>query len=137
MPVSVASRSISWSWKARVAGFLCGRLPLPVIPVTAAHGGGCVVADGQPRLGEVAHLQVVGCSGAAHLGRDPPWIDGVAEDIWPAARKGQRERGYVELGLGVRLGGAPGPLCPVDIPEGPGAALMHPAAEVVEPIWSV
>src|SRR5258706_5682194 len=73
--------------EGRVAGFLCGRLPLPVIPVTAAHGGGCVVADGQPRLGEVAHLQVVGCSGAAHLGRDPPWIDGVAEDIWPAARK--------------------------------------------------
>src|SRR5258708_7253610 len=55
--------------EGRVAGFLCGRLPLPVIPVTAAHGGGCVVADGQPLLGEVAHLQVVGCSGAAQSGQ--------------------------------------------------------------------
>ena len=41
--------------EGRVTGFLRGRSPLPVVPVAVAHGGGCVVADTQPCLGEESH----------------------------------------------------------------------------------
>src|SRR5690242_6547429 len=34
-----------------VAGLCRGRLPLPVVPVAATHGGGWVGADGEPGLG--------------------------------------------------------------------------------------
>src|SRR5215467_15972278 len=57
--------------ESRVTGLWCGCLPLPVVPVATGHGGGCGVADGEPCLGEVAHLQVAGCVGSAHSGRDP------------------------------------------------------------------
>jgi hypothetical protein len=112
----------------------CGRLSLPVAPVPAAHGGGCVVADGQPCLRAIAHLQIAGCRGAAHFGRDPARIDGVAEYVWPDAREGERERGYVQLAFGVGLCGVPRPLGPVDVPEGPGSCVMQSAAEVDEPV---
>src|SRR6266702_1137735 len=101
--------------ESRVTGLCCGRLSLPVVPVAAAHGCGGVTADGEPCLGEIAHLQIAGCRGAD-------------------AREGERERGYVQLALGVRLGGVPGPAGPVDIPEGPRSCVMQSAAEVDEPI---
>src|SRR5438477_9537080 len=78
--------------ESRVTSLWCGRLPLPVVPVAAAHGCGCVAADGQPCLRAVSLLQVVGCTSAAHLSRDPARIDGVAEYLRPRARKGERER---------------------------------------------
>src|SRR5215469_16422270 len=71
--------------KSRVASLWRGRLPLPVVPVAAAHGCGCVVADGEPCLRAVSLLQVVCCTRAAHLGRDPARIDGVAEYVRPSA----------------------------------------------------
>src|SRR6266702_3082025 len=75
--------------ESRVTGLWCGRLPLPVVPV-AAHGGGRVVADGEPYLRAVSLLQVVGGPSAAHLGRNPARIDGVAEHFRPRAREGER-----------------------------------------------
>src|SRR6185312_15228868 len=120
--------------ESRVTSLCCGRLPLPVVPVAAAHGGGGVIADGEPCLREIAHLQIAGCRGAAHLGRDLARIDGVAEYLRPDAREGDRERGYVELALGVCPGGVPGPAGPVDVPEGPRTGVMQSAAEVDEPI---
>src|SRR6266550_5899790 len=71
--------------EGRVAGLRRGHLPLPVVPVAAAHGGGRVVADGEPRLREVSHLQIVGGPGAAHPGRDPARIDGAADYLRPGA----------------------------------------------------
>src|SRR5215468_6464131 len=104
--------------ESRVAGLWCGRLPLPVVPVAAAHGRGCVVADGEPCLCEMTHLQIVGCCRAAHSGRDPARIDGIAEYARPNAREGERERGDVELALRVRLSRVPAPPGPVDVPQG-------------------
>src|SRR5258708_19446183 len=69
--------------EGRIAGFWRWRLPLLVVPVTAAHGGGCVVADREPCLRARAHLEVTGCPGAPHFGRDPPAIHGVAENSPP------------------------------------------------------
>ena len=40
--------------ESRVASLWCRRVPLPVIPVAATHARGCVVADGEPCLGEIA-----------------------------------------------------------------------------------
>src|SRR6266516_1158889 len=34
--------------ESRVASLWCGRLPLPVVPIAAAHGCGHVVTDGEP-----------------------------------------------------------------------------------------
>src|ERR1700760_2352640 len=123
--------------ESRVTGLWCGCLLLPVVPVAAAYGRGCVVADGQPCLREVAHLQITGCRGTAHFGRDPARIDDVAQYFWPSAREGERERGDVELALGVRLCGVPGPCGPVDVPEGSGTCVVQSAAEVDEPIRAV
>ncbi len=123
--------------ESRVTGFCCGRLPLPVVPVAAADGCGCVVADGEPGLREVSQLQVTGCCGAAHLGRDPARIDGVAEYVRPGTGQGERERGYLQLALGVGLCGVPLPPGPVDVPQGPGTCVMQSAAEVDQPIWAV
>src|SRR5712692_4730613 len=69
--------------ESQITGLWRGRLSLPVVPVAAAHRCGCAVADGEPCLREIAHLQVVGCRGAAHLGRDPARIYGVAEYVRP------------------------------------------------------
>src|SRR4029077_922508 len=113
--------------ESRITGLWCGLLPLPVVPVAAAHRCRCVVADGQPCLREVSHLQVVGRCGAAHLGRDPARIDGVAEYVRPRACEGERERGDMELALGVRLCSVPRPPRPVDIPERPGTCVMQSA----------
>jgi hypothetical protein len=57
---------------------------LPVVPV-AADGCSGVIADGEPCLREIAHLQIAGC-GAAPFGRDPARIGGVAEYLRPDAR---------------------------------------------------
>src|SRR5260370_4408636 len=122
--------------ESRVTGFCCGRLPLPVVPVAAANGCGCVVADGEPGLREVSQLQVTGCCGAAHLGRDPARIGGVAEYLRPRTGQGERERGYLLLALGVGLCGVPLPPGPVDVPQGPGTCVMQSAAEVDQPIWA-
>src|SRR5215470_16138291 len=65
--------------ESRVASLWCGRLPLPVVPVAAAHGGSYVVADGQPRLSAGSLLQIACGTWAAHPGREPARIDGVAE----------------------------------------------------------
>src|SRR5215831_13989093 len=123
--------------ESRVAGLWRGRLPLPVVPVAAAHGCGCVVADGEPCLREITHLQIVGCRGATHFGRDPARIDGVAEYVRPDPCEGEREGDDVELALGVCLSGVPGPPGPVDVRQGPGTGVMQPAAEVDQPARAV
>src|SRR5260370_3523272 len=43
--------------ESRVTGLWCGHLSLPVGAVAAAHRRGRVVADGQPCLRDIAHLQ--------------------------------------------------------------------------------
>jgi len=40
--------------ESRVTSLCCGRLSLPVVPVTAAHGCGGVIAGGEPCLREIA-----------------------------------------------------------------------------------
>src|SRR5580692_2637451 len=120
--------------ESRVTGLCCGRLSLPVVPVAAARGCGGVIADREPCLGEIALLQVAGCCGAPHFGRDPARIDDITEYLRPDAREGERKRGDMELALGVGLGSIPVPLGPVDIPEGPGTSAMESATEVDEPI---
>ena len=49
--------------ESRVTGLWCGCLALPVVPVAAAHGCGCVVADGEPCLGEISHPHVAVAAG--------------------------------------------------------------------------
>src|SRR5260221_5356426 len=97
-----------------IAGFWRWRLPLLVVPVTAAHGGGCVVADREPWLRARARLEVTRCPRTAHFGRDPAGIYGVAQNSLPGARRSERERDDVKLWLGVRLCVRPASLCPVD-----------------------
>src|SRR5262249_12574416 len=123
--------------ECRVTGFWRGSLSLPVVPVAAAHGGGGVGADGEPGLRAIAHLQIAGCGGAAHLWREPARVGGGGGYFLPAARGGERERGDVELALGVGPRGVPGPPGPVDVPEGSGTGVMQSAAEVDEPIRAV
>src|SRR5258706_10632093 len=82
-----------------IAGFWRWRLPLLVVPVTAAHGGGWVVADREPCLRARAHLEVTGCPGTAHFGRGPAGIDRVAENSRPAAPGHERGGAHGDIGL--------------------------------------
>src|SRR5258708_19529521 len=99
-------------------GFGRGPLPLLGVPIPAAHGGGCVVADREPCLGARARLEATGCPGTAHFGRDPAGIDGVAEKSRPVARGSERDRVDVNLALGVPLSRVPAPLGPAHLPQG-------------------
>lgn len=106
------------------------RLPsLPVIPIPAADLRRALIARRQPRLREMPHLQIIGRAGAAHFGRHPAGIDGVAESIRPVAGEGG-EGGDVELAFRIGLAGIPWPPLPVDIVEGAGAAAVHAAREI-------
>ena len=49
------------SW---VASLCCGRLSLPALPAATAHGCDGDIADGEPCLREIAHLQIAGGRGA-------------------------------------------------------------------------
>src|SRR5258707_7272479 len=72
--------------ESRVTNSCGGRLSLPVVPVAAAHGCGGVIADGEPCLREIAHLQIAGWRGAGPPCPEPGPIDGGAEDLPPDAR---------------------------------------------------
>src|SRR5690348_9317872 len=123
--------------ESRVTGLWCGLLSLPVVPVAAAHGCGWVVADGEPCLREVSLFQVAGCRGAAHLGRHPARVDGVAEYVRPSTGQGERERGCLALTLGGGLSGVPLPISPVDAPRRPATCVLQSAAEVDQPVRAV
>src|SRR3954447_2524763 len=73
-----------------------------VVPVA---GGGCVwvAGDGEPRLGAVTELEVVGCTRAAHPCRHPAGVHGMHACSWPAPCERERECRYVELAVAVRL----------------------------------
>src|SRR5262245_35303316 len=70
-----------------------------MMPVSTANGGSGIVADGEPRLSEISHLEIVRRARTAHFRSDPPWIDGVAQNIRPAPGDGEGERGDVQLAL--------------------------------------
>lgn len=107
------------------------RLPLlSMVPIPAVHLRGSVIARRQPRLREMPHLQIVGRAGAAHFGRHPAGIDGVAEDIRPVAGEGGGEGGDVEFAFRIGLAGVPWPAFPVDIVKAAGAAAVHAAGEI-------
>src|SRR5260221_55824 len=84
-----------------IAGLWRWRLPLLVVPVTAAHGGGRVVADREPRLGARARLEVTGSPGTAHFRRDPAGIAGAAENSRPGTRGWNASQAYAEPKLHV------------------------------------
>src|SRR5262249_52410187 len=72
--------------ESRVTGLWRRLLELPGVPVATAHRCGCVVPDGEPCPGGASLFQVASCPRAAHLGRDPARIDGVAKRVRPRAR---------------------------------------------------
>ena len=108
-----------------------------MVPVPAADLRRGILADGEPGLGEVPLVEVVGRAGAAHLRRNPSRVDGVARHVRPAARDGERERGEVELAVGVGLAGVPLPSGPVDVVERSAALAVHPAAQVDQAVRTV
>ena len=85
-----ASRS-SWNRGSRAAG--CGVAASLVVPVAAAGARFGFVAGGEPLLGQVPEPEVVGGSGAAHLGGHPAGVDGVAVDVGPEPGDGDGEGG--------------------------------------------
>lgn len=84
--------------ESRVTGLWCGLPPLPVVPV-AAHGCGCVGADGEPCLGEIALLQIAGSALA-------PITDAACTD--PAQfRSSLAQTNWTSAGVSGALPGAP------------------------------
>lgn len=83
--------------KAGIRHFCSGRLPLAVIPVSPTRRRGGIVADREPGLREMSHLEIIRRSGAAHLGRYPTRINSVAQNIRPAPSDCEGERCDVEL----------------------------------------
>ncbi len=65
----------------------------------------------------MALFEVVGGGWAAHAGGYPAGVDGVAEDVGPAAGDGEGERGDEELAVAVGLGAVPAAGAPVEVIE--------------------
>src|SRR4051812_16693445 len=57
-----------------------------VVPVTGGSPCRRIVGHGEPGLGAMAELEVVGCARAAHPGRHPPRVDYVDVQIRPPPR---------------------------------------------------
>src|SRR6476620_8823261 len=83
------------------------RRGLAVMPDLAAAAGGRVVAGGEPGLGEVSLLEVAAGAGAAHPGRYPAGVDGVADHAGKAVGDGQGEGGDEQLAVAVGLDAVP------------------------------
>src|SRR5688572_15033312 len=98
-----------------VEHFCCGLLLFAVMPVAATHFCSRFVADSKPGLSEVTHLQIVGSRGAAHSGRHPAWIDGIAQYIGPMPRNRAREGGDIQLAFRVSAARFPATLDPIDV----------------------
>jgi hypothetical protein len=60
-----------------------------VVPVGAADLGAWFVAGGQPYLGEITKLEVIGGVRAAHPGGHPAGVDRVAADLRPVPCDGE------------------------------------------------
>ncbi|HEX3715672.1 MAG TPA: hypothetical protein VHV09_22970 [Trebonia sp.] len=106
---------------------------LLVVEVAAADGGGRVVADRQPGLGDDPGPEVVRGAGAAHPGGHPARVDGVAEHVGPAPGDGEGEHGVEELAVRVRLGAVPAAPVPVQVAGARVAAAVHAARQVHQP----
>src|SRR2546422_11421474 len=62
-----------------------------MVPVPAADRRRGIIADSQPGLGAVSHLEIVRRSGATHLCRNPAGIDRIAQNVRPASRHREGE----------------------------------------------
>lgn len=67
--------------KSRVLDGWMGWLPALVVPVPSAGEGGGIRADGEPGLSDVAKLEVVGGSRAAHASGYPAGIYSVGDHV--------------------------------------------------------
>src|SRR3954465_9557863 len=75
----LVSQGLQESVLERVVGDrVVGSAAFAVVPVPAARERRGVVAGGEPLLRLVAEIEVVGRPGAAHPGRHPAGVDGVA-----------------------------------------------------------
>src|SRR3954471_19196982 len=101
-----------------------------MVPVPPADGRSGIIAGREPRLGEISLLEIVRRSRAAHLRWNPARVDRIAQDVGPAPRDGEGERGYIELSVRVRLARIPASLIPIDVAQRSGAAPVHAATEV-------
>src|SRR4051794_41244143 len=106
-PVTSANclRSRSWKLLSRAAAAVgAGRWWCQTWPLRVASG---LSSTASQVLGEVALFEVVDGGGAAHAGGHPAGVDGVADDVWPAAGDGEGERGDEEFAVAVGLGAVP------------------------------
>ena len=71
-----------------------------------------------------------GATFAAHLGGHPTRLERVRAHRRPAPRRRKSDERIVQLGIGVRLAAAPGPVTPFQIVQRGIAAAMQPRAQV-------
>src|SRR4029079_18872039 len=94
-----------------VAGRRLGPASLPVLATAPRRR---LIADREPRLGEIAHVEIVRRARTAHLRRNPARIDGITRDIRPQPCDRESQRGDVELALCIRSRRAPSPTRTID-----------------------
>ena len=116
--------------EGRVAGGRVGRAGLLMVEVAGGDGGGGVVADGEPGLGDRGEREVVGGAGAAHLGGNPAGLNRVGEHARPVPGDGEGQDRVVELAVGVGLGAVPPSPLPLRVGQVGVTASVHAGAEV-------
>ena len=102
MPLDIASGPI-------------GPAELHVVKVLASDLRRGIITDREPHLGATPGVQIVGRSGASHLGCYPAGLQGVGENIGPAARDGECKKYIVQLGIGLGLLPTPWAMFPGEI----------------------
>ena len=97
--------------------FRCWSLLFAVMPVASADCRRGIVANGEPGLGEMSHLQIVRSSGAAHFGRHPARIDRVAQHIRPVSGHSKSQGNDAKLAFGVCAARLPATRDPIDVAQ--------------------
>ena len=105
-----------------------------VIEVLAGHGGRGIVADRQPGLGHRGLGHVVRGARAAHPGRHPAWLQGVAEHVGPEPGHRERQHHVEQLGVRVSLRTVPVAADPLQVSQVRLAAPVHAGAQVHQPV---
>jgi hypothetical protein len=101
--------------KVRIGYLRSRNLRLAVIPIFAAYCGRAILTDRKPRLRQISHFEIVRRAAAAHFGRHPTRIDGVAQDVGPVPGDRESKRGNIKLAFGVGFSRIPAPLHPIDV----------------------
>ena len=115
-----------------VVGSWKGALLPQVIEVLPSYECLRLITCSKPNLGAMCLVQIIRCLGAAHLRRDPAWLQCIRENSRPTSCDTKGEKHVMQLRVAVGLFSVPCASLPCQVLERRVAALVKHRAEIDE-----